>query len=81
MSFIFADSVALAKEAHSCIPQLFTVGWDIVVTPDGPRILEGNDGWDPYLSQTPQGNAQRRIWNTCLQERQRFIERNIGEQR
>ena len=65
----FEESISLAMEAHKHVPQLFTIGWDIVTTPDGPLLLEGNDGWDPYLSQAPEGNAQRRIWDELLGER------------
>ncbi|MBQ2311742.1 MAG: hypothetical protein II185_04235 [Firmicutes bacterium] len=67
----FSEAMELAVEAHKCVPQLFTIGWDVVVTPDGPLLLEGNDGWDPYLSQAPEGFAQRKIWDALLEERNR----------
>jgi len=62
----FKEAICLAVEAHSHIPQLFSVGWDIVVTPAGPMILEGNDGWEPFLTQAPKGNAQRKTWDRLL---------------
>ena len=33
----------LVKEAHKLIPDIRYVGWDIVITPTGPIILEGNE--------------------------------------
>ena len=39
-------------------------------------ILEGNDGWDPYLSQTPLGYAQRNLWNILSAERNSIIGNN-----
>lgn len=70
----FREAMELALNTHRHIPQLFTVGWDLVITPDGPLILEGNDGWDPHSIQVPPGHAQRRLWNTLLDERTRFFE-------
>jgi len=26
---------------------LRTIGWDVALTPNGPRIVEGNVWWDP----------------------------------
>lgn len=72
----FKEALELVIETHNHIPQLFSVGWDIVITSDGPMILEGNDGWDPYLSQTPLGYAQRNLWNILSAERNSIIGNN-----
>lgn len=71
----FKEAKELVMETHNHVPQLFSVGWDIVITKSGPVILEGNDGWDPYLSQTPLGNAQRSLWDDLLLERLQKIGR------
>jgi len=34
-----------AIRAQSCIPQMRMLGWDIVITESGPKILEGNASW------------------------------------
>lgn len=57
----YQESVDLVLEAHKLFPSLRTIGWDIVVTPDGPLLLEGNENWG---IETPQivhheGLAQR----------------------
>jgi hypothetical protein len=36
---------ALAKTGHSYFPESYTIGWDLVLTADGPQILEGNTQW------------------------------------
>ena len=39
----YAEAVALAKRAHrELTPHCFSVGWDIALTDQGPRILEAN---------------------------------------
>lgn len=32
--------------AHAQIPRVWGIAWDWVITPDGPKLLEGNSGWD-----------------------------------
>ncbi len=65
----YGKAVELVKRLHSFIPQLFTVGWDVAFTTDGPAVVEGNDGWDPSLNQPPRGNAMRPVWDSLLAER------------
>lgn len=38
--------VEAAVAAHGMVPELRAVAWDVVVTPEGPRLLEGNVNWD-----------------------------------
>ncbi len=32
-------------------PQIVFVGWDVILTPDGPALLEGNLVWGGNLAQ------------------------------
>lgn len=41
------EAIELAKEAHGVFHSFGTLGWDIALTPDGPRLLEANAWWDP----------------------------------
>lgn len=41
----YDECVDLACRAHDWLPGIYSVGWDLAVTPDGPVLLEGNDDW------------------------------------
>lgn len=36
------DVVQVCLDGHACFPRLGMIGWDVLVTPDGPRIVEAN---------------------------------------
>ena len=36
----------LVINANKQFYKLESIGWDIVITPNGPVILEGNDDWE-----------------------------------
>lgn len=59
----FADAKELVKRAHSLIPQLTSVGWDVAITEDGPILVEGNDDWDVIL---PQKLMKKGIRKLCI---------------
>jgi hypothetical protein len=44
---------ALAVKAHRHFSDRTVVGWDIAITKDGPRLVEGNSGPDVDLLQRP----------------------------
>jgi hypothetical protein len=46
--------LSAVEHAHDCVPEVTFIGWDVVVTPRGPVVLEGNWGWDPVSLQKPQ---------------------------
>lgn len=62
----FKEAVDMVKHLHSHIPEIFTVGWDICITPNGPHVIEGNDGWDVVLHQAFEGCKMRRVWNEMV---------------
>jgi hypothetical protein len=45
------EAKALASLAHERIPESRSVGWDVVITPDGPLLLEANENWGVELAQ------------------------------
>lgn len=59
----------LVRRAHEAFPEVFTVGWDVVIGPDGPILLEGNDGWSPRAIQVPTQQGERARWTELLEER------------
>ena len=62
----FKDAVDMVKHLHSNIPEIFTIGWDICITPNGPHVIEGNDGWDVVLHQAFDGCKMRGFWNEMV---------------
>lgn len=41
----FSECLDLVQRAHRWLPGVYSVGWDVAVTPHGPKLLEGNDDW------------------------------------
>jgi hypothetical protein len=49
---LWQESVALVVRAHrDAFGRFATLGWDVVITPDGPLLLEANSGWNPLALQ------------------------------
>lgn len=43
---MYCESVELAMRAHEFFPSIPSVGWDVAITSEGPKLLEGNCDWD-----------------------------------
>ena len=71
----FAEAVEMVKHLHSNIPEIFTVGWDICITPEGPHVIEGNDGWDVVLHQAFDGCKMRKVWNEMVAKYQAYYKK------
>ena len=38
----YAECIELVKKAHSKLPRVHGIGWDVAITPNGPVLIEGN---------------------------------------
>ena len=47
----YRESLDAALKAHAAFPWLPFVGWDVVITDEGPLLLEGNPDWCVELAQ------------------------------
>jgi hypothetical protein len=47
------DVCDLVRRAHSAFHDWVVIGWDVAITADGPRLVEGNSGPDIDLIQRP----------------------------
>lgn len=54
------ETVALVKKAHKQFYQIQSIGWDVVLTEDGPVLLEGNDDWEISGPQDTAGGLKQR---------------------
>ena len=50
-----AEARELALQAHAAFPWVPTVGWDVVIAPEGPCLLEANPSWCYELAQIVPG--------------------------
>lgn len=54
----FKEAVELAKELHSKLYRIHSVGWDISITPMGPVFIEGNSLWEVSGTQAAVGGLK-----------------------
>lgn len=54
------ETIELVKLAHRQFYTMQTIGWDIVITDDGPLILEGNDAWEIGGPQDTSGGLKKK---------------------
>jgi hypothetical protein len=47
----WSDITTLAQKAATRFLPLRTIGWDIAISPEGPKIVEGNIWWNPLNRQ------------------------------
>lgn len=52
----------LVIKAHSFLPGIKSIGWDVAVTPSGRVLLEGNDNWEICGPQDTAGGLKKK-WN------------------
>ncbi len=50
----WSQALNLVSLAHNRLQNFTFIGWDIVFTPEGPMLLEGNSGWETVMVQLPQ---------------------------
>ena len=54
----------MCESFHQKISYIWSIGWDVAITPDGPLFIEGNDNWEITLHQTENGLKER--WNEFI---------------
>ena len=57
----FKEAVEMAKDLHSKLYRIHSIGWDIAITPNGPVFIEGNSLWEISLIQTANGGLKKQI--------------------
>lgn len=55
------ETLALVRSAAELHPENRSIGWDIVITPDGPGLIEGNHDWCKLVWQLPVQQGLKRL--------------------
>jgi len=55
----FHEAVKMATSLHSFFYGVFSIGWDIAITEQGPAFIEGNDNWEISLHQAHEGGLKK----------------------
>jgi hypothetical protein len=50
------EIISIGEKAHQSFLDLYSIGWDLAITPDGIKLLEGNFNWGVAVHQR-QGHA------------------------
>lgn len=61
------ETVELICNAHRQFYDIQSIGWDVVLTPHGPILLEGNDDWEIGGPQDTGGGLKKR-WYECVEK-------------
>lgn len=70
----WAEGIALLRRAHEALPDVLVVGWDLVFTPEGPCLIEGNSGPALVLHQLGGQEALgRTVFGDALRSRVRGL--------
>ena len=59
------ETLALVHAAAEMHPQNRSIGWDVVITPDGPGLIEGNHDWCKLVWQLPVGRGLKHRLEGC----------------
>ncbi|MDD6184508.1 MAG: sugar-transfer associated ATP-grasp domain-containing protein [Bacteroidales bacterium] len=57
----FQEAVNIAKELHSRLYRIHSIGWDVAITENGPVFIEGNSLWEISLIQAAHGGLKKQI--------------------
>lgn len=59
------ETLALVRAASERHPQNRSIGWDVVITSDGPGLIEGNHDWCKLVWQLPVGRGLKHRLECC----------------
>lgn len=57
----YKESISLARQFHSKLKNIHSIGWDVAITEDGPIFIEGNDNWELGFVQICEGSIQEQL--------------------
>lgn len=57
----WAETLELVRQASLKHPENRSIGWDLVITPEGPGLIEGNHDWCKLVWQLPVGRGLKAL--------------------
>ncbi len=80
----WAETVELATQAHAVFPEFGVCGFDIAVTPDGPKVLECNDNPSHMLYQMAAAKGIHSadltpLWDKVIERQTKQLARMSGK--
>jgi hypothetical protein len=57
------EILTMVKEASLLYPENKSIGWDVVLTTDGPGLIEGNHDWCKLVWQLPVKKGLKQLLN------------------
>ena len=73
----YKEAIELTIQMHSLLRYFFIIGWDVVITDDGVRILEGNPVGDLLCKQYLHGTCRKEFITYANQFRQFQTNKNF----
>lgn len=62
------EAIAMGKKVHASIPEIFSLGHDIAILPNGPVIIETNHIWGENQDTFDRGIGSYRLFSERLQQ-------------
>ena len=62
----FKEAVALGFKVHNCFPEIFSLGHDIAILPNGPVVIETNHIWGDSQEIFEHGLGANRFYIECI---------------
>jgi hypothetical protein len=69
----FAEAMATVERLHEYLPQIYSIGWDVAISTDGPLIVEGNDDWDAGCLMVLEQGFRQQFLELCAKRDARRI--------
>ncbi len=57
----YKEAISLAKQFHTKLKNIHSIGWDVSITKDGPVFIEGNDNWELGFVQICEGGIRAKV--------------------
>ncbi len=72
----YHEAVKLCMDMHNHLKGIYSLGWDVAITPEGPMIVECNDNWEIQLYEITHERGFRKEYNETFVRTAKILKRN-----